>query len=83
MSASSLEAFLAKIYVDESARARFLADPRGEALNAGLTAQEVEAVARIDRVGLDLLTRSLERKRWRRLPSFLDKLRRPPASRAR
>lgn len=63
MSASRFEAFLAKLYVDESARAKFLADPRGEALKAGLTAQEVEAVARIDRVGLDLLTTSLERKR--------------------
>lgn len=63
MSASRFEAFLAKLYVDEGARAKFLANPRGEALKAGLTAQEVEAVARIDRVGLDLLTTSLERKR--------------------
>lgn len=66
MSASRFEAFLAKIYVDRNARAKFLADPRGEAMKAGLTAQEVEAVARIDRVGLDLLTKSLERKRRRR-----------------
>lgn len=63
MSASRFEAFLAKLYVDESARAKFLVDPRGEALKAGLTAQEVEAVARIDRVGLDLLATSLQRKR--------------------
>ena len=63
MSTSRFEAFLAKLYVDESARAKFLVDPRGEALKAGLTAQEVEAVARIDRVGLDLLATSLERKR--------------------
>ena len=63
MSASRFEAFLAKIYVDERARAKFLSDPRGEASKAGLTAQEVEAVASIDRVGLDLLTKSLERKR--------------------
>ena len=66
MSASCFEAFLAKLYVDESARAKFLADPRGEAMKAGLTAQEVEDVARIDRVGLDLLSKSLERKRRRR-----------------
>lgn len=66
MSASYFEAFLAKLYVDESARAKFLADPRGEAMKAGLTAQEAEAVARIDRVGLDLLSKSLERKRQRR-----------------
>lgn len=63
MSASRFEAFLAKLYVDESARVKFLADPRGEARKAGLTAPEVEAVARIDRVGLDLITTSLERKR--------------------
>jgi hypothetical protein len=63
MSASRFEAFLAKLYVDESARTKFLADPRGEAMKAGLTAHEVEAVARIDRVGLDLLATSLERKR--------------------
>jgi hypothetical protein len=66
MSASCFEAFLAKLYVDESVRAKFLADPRGEAVKAGLTEQEVEAVARIDRVGLDLLSKSLEHKRRRR-----------------
>ena len=66
MSASCFEAFLAKLYVDEPARAKFLADPRGEAMKAGLTAQEVEAIAKIDRVGLDLLSKSLERKRRRR-----------------
>jgi hypothetical protein len=66
MSASRFEAFLAKLYVDESARAKFLADPRGEAMKAGLTAQEIEAVERIDRVGLELFAQSLERKRRRR-----------------
>ena len=66
MSASGFEAFLAKIYVDESARAKFLADPRGESVKAGLTEQEVEAVERIDRVGLDLLAQSLKQKRRRR-----------------
>ena len=66
MSASRFEAFLAKIYVDQRAREKFLADPRGEARKAGLTAQEVEAAVGIDRVGLDLLTKSLERKRRRR-----------------
>jgi hypothetical protein len=34
MSAARLEAFLAKIYVDEDSRERFLADPRGEAAKA-------------------------------------------------
>lgn len=66
MSASRFEAFLAKLYVDESARAKFLADPRGEAMKAGLTEQEVAAVEKIDRVGLELFAQSLERKRRRR-----------------
>ena len=66
MSASLFEAFLAKLYVDESTRARFLADPRGEAMKAGLTAQEIEAIESIDRVGLEVFARSLERKRQRR-----------------
>lgn len=66
MNASRLEAFLANIYVDERAREKFLEDPRGEAIKAGLTEQEVEAVERIDRVGLDLLAKSLARKRQRR-----------------
>ena len=66
MSAPRFEAFLAKLYVDETARAKFLADPKGEAVKAGLTAQEIEAVERIDRVGLDLLAQSLKRKRQRR-----------------
>ena len=63
MSAARFEAFLTRLYVDQRARARFLADPRGEALKAGLTAKEVEDVVKIDRVGLELFTASLERKR--------------------
>ena len=66
MSTPRFESFLAKIYVDEEARVRFLADARGEALKAGLTDEEVDAVVKIDRVGLDLLAKSLERKRGRR-----------------
>ena len=63
MSDSRLESFLAKIYVDEEARARFLADPRGEAVKAGLTPQQVEDVVKIDRDGLELLAESLKRKK--------------------
>jgi hypothetical protein len=65
MNASGFEAFLAGIYVDEDKRTAFLADPRGEALKAGLTADEAEALAAIDRVGLELFAQSLERKRER------------------
>lgn len=63
MNDSRLEAFLARIYVDEKARAKFLADPRGEATKAGLTAQQVEDVVKIDRDGLELFAHSLERKK--------------------
>ena len=65
MSVSNLEAFLARIYCDQQARASFLRDPRAEALRAGLSPDEIEAVRQIDRVGLELLAGSLERKRER------------------
>jgi len=65
MSAERFEAFLAKIYVDEASRERFLADPRGEAAKAGLSDQEIEALEKIDRAGLILTARSLLNKRRR------------------
>jgi hypothetical protein len=65
MSAPQLEAFLAKIYVDEESRERFLADPRGEAAKAGLGEREIEALEKIDSAGLVLTARSLQRKRQR------------------
>jgi len=63
MSAAAVEAFLARIYSDATERARFLADPRGAALSAGLDAQEAEALAAIDRGGLALTAKSLASKR--------------------
>ena len=63
MSGSRLEAFLARIYVDQTAREKFLADPRGEATRAGLAAQEIDDVVKIDREGLELFAHSLEHKR--------------------
>jgi len=63
MNDSRLESFLARIYVDDDARARFLADPHGEAANAGLTPQQVADVVKIDREGLELLAESLKRKK--------------------
>ena len=65
MSSPRLEAFLAKIYVDEQARAKFLADPRGATARAGLTEPEIVALEKLDRVGLELTARSLSRKRQR------------------
>jgi hypothetical protein len=66
MSSPRLEAFLAKIYVDEQARAKFLANRRSEAIRAGLTESEIAALEQIDRVGLELTARSLTNKRQRK-----------------
>ena len=65
MSESRLEVFLARIYVDQTAREKFLADPRGEALRAGLAPHEIEQLVDIDRDGLELFAHSLEHKRAR------------------
>jgi hypothetical protein len=65
MSAARLEAFLAKIYVDEKSRELFLADPRGEAAKAGLNEREIGALEKIDRAGLILTAQSLQKKRRR------------------
>ncbi len=65
MSADRLEAFLAKIYVDDDSRERFLADPRGEAAKAGLNEQEIESLGKIDRAGLILAAGSIRKKRKR------------------
>ena len=65
MSSTLFEAFLAKIYVDAEARARFLSDPLGEAKRAGLSPEEAHALQNIDWVGLKLASRSFEKKRLR------------------
>lgn len=63
MSSPKFEAFLAKIYVDEKARQEFLQAPRTVASEFGLSEIEIIALEKIDRVGLELAVRSLERKR--------------------
>jgi hypothetical protein len=63
MSTSAFEAFLARIYVDPNARARFKADPFAEASHAGLSPDECAAILKIDWVGLELATRSFAKKR--------------------
>jgi hypothetical protein len=68
MNAGNFEAFLARIYVDPDARARFLTDPYGEAQKAGLTEEECEALGNIDRVGLEFAAQSFARKRTRQEP---------------
>jgi len=60
---AKLEAFLARIYVGDEARTRFLSDPRGEAARAGLSPAEQEALILIDRPGLELAARSFAHKR--------------------
>lgn len=61
--AQPFEAYLARLYVDAQARARFLADPGGEAARAGLDPAACAALAQLDRVGLELAARSFEHKR--------------------
>lgn len=63
MNSPDLERFLAKLYVDSEARARFLASPRAEAARAGLPEEQCRALENIDRVGLEMAARSYERKR--------------------
>jgi len=63
MSAEKFEAFLAKLYVDDHARSRFLVDPRREALKAGLTENDCAALEKIDFVGLEFAADSFARKR--------------------
>jgi hypothetical protein len=66
--AERLEAYLARLYTDEEVRRRFLADPRGEALAAGLDPDDAEAVAAVDPLGLSLAAESTARKRSGRAP---------------
>ena len=63
---SALLAFLARLYVDDALLERFLEDPRGEALGAGLSDEDAAALERIDRPGLALATASFARKRERK-----------------
>jgi hypothetical protein len=81
----AFESFLAHLYVDRSARERFLADPRGEAAAAGLTTDEIAAAVGIDRVGLELAAASFahKRRRQRRLAHPVVRLWRQFAKRVR
>ena len=63
MSAREFEAFLARIYVDRGARARFKENPRAEAQRAGLSEEECAALEKADFVGLEMAARSFARKR--------------------
>jgi hypothetical protein len=75
MSAQALEAFLARIYVDAEARARFRLAPFREAARAGLSPEECAALEQMDWAGLELAAHSFAHKRskkrvvrwWRRI----------------
>ena len=63
MNDPQMERFLASLYVDATLRARFLDTPREEARRAGLNPAQCDALAAIDRVGLEMAAHSFERKR--------------------
>ena len=59
----NLERFLATLYVDPVARARFLAAPESEAARAGLSRQQALQLKEIDFTGLAMASRSFVHKR--------------------
>jgi hypothetical protein len=63
MSATQLEAFLARLYVDAGARANFKANPRAESKKAGLSDEQCTALVSIDWIGLEMAARSFAKKR--------------------
>lgn len=67
MSARDFEAFLARIYVDPSARAAFKASPRIEASRAGLSEEECIALENTDWSGLEMSARIFAHKRRSKL----------------
>ncbi len=66
MNDPKMEKFLASLYVDAKLRARFLEGPREEARRAGLNPAQCDALAAIDRVGLEMAAHSFERKRQKK-----------------
>lgn len=68
MSARDLEALWARLYVDARARAKFKADPRGEARKAGLSEEECRSLEKIDWVGVEMAARSFAKKRRQKRP---------------
>ena len=67
MNDPKMEKFLATLYVDAKARARFLEAPREEAARAGLNPEQCEALVKIDRVGLEMAAHSFTRKRQKKM----------------
>ena len=63
MSSPALEAYLAVLYTDDAKRHAFLQAPQAQALLHGLSPQEAEAMAAIDRIGLRMAAASFQHKR--------------------
>ena len=63
MSSPALETCLAKLYTDDALREDFLRAPHAQALLHGLSPQEAEAMAAMDRVGLQMAAASYRAKR--------------------
>ena len=66
MSSPALEEFLARLYTDEPALAKFLQAPTEAARAASLNDAEVSALADADRIGLVMAAASYRAKRERR-----------------
>ena len=81
MSSPALEAFLARLYADETALARFLDDPDAALAASGLDPAEQSALAAIDRAGLIMAARSFAAKRsGRAKPAAAGRVRRALAT---
>jgi hypothetical protein len=68
MSAEAVEAFLAKLLVDQDALALFQRDRHAEARRAGLSPDECEQIAAVDLAALTLAAASARRKRRAQAP---------------
>ncbi len=83
MSSPQLETFLARLYTDSALREAFLHDPRVTASSAALATDEVDALCRMDRAGLQMAAHSFAKKRegygkshhpwWKNLLKFVKK----------
>ena len=62
----TIEAFLARVYLDPAVRAAFLADPVGEARRAGFPEAVAQSFADPDRAGIELQSASFACKKDRR-----------------
>ncbi len=63
MSTPEFEAFLARLYTDPEARARFLRDRTAEARAANLTPEQIASLTTLDAAALEAAAQSFARKR--------------------